>query len=234
MIAANQVTATFLDKHGLPSIRRVVRNPERWERIVTMAASLGGTLPGEPDAKSLEAFLKQQQESNPSHSADLSLAVIKLLGRGEYVVKLPGEDGVGHFGLAVQNYSHSTAPNRRYPDLITQRLLKAAFVGQTSPYSARDLQALALHCTEKEDDASKVERLVKKCAAATMLASRVGQQFEAVVSGVTADGAWLRLRHPPVDGKLVGPARHIDVGQRVRVRLVSVNPEKGFIDSELK
>jgi exoribonuclease-2 len=234
MIAANQVTATFLDKHGLSSIRRVVRNPERWERIVALAASLGGTLPGEPDAQSLETFLKQQQESNPAHFADLSLAVIKLLGRGEYEVKLPGRDGVGHFGLAVQNYSHSTAPNRRYPDLITQRLLKAAFAGKTSPYSAGDLEILARHCTEKEDDANKVERLVKKCAAATMLASRVGQQFEAVVSGVSADGAWVRLQHPPVDGKLLGPAGRVDVGQRVRVRLVSVNPEKGFIDFELK
>jgi len=233
MIAANQATAVFLDSQGLPSLRRVVKNPERWDRIVALAASFGTQLPGEPDAKSLEAFLKQQQRTNPAHFADLSLAVIKLLGRGEYVLKLPGQDAPGHFGLAVANYSHSTAPNRRYPDLVTQRLLKAAFAGKPAPYSVDDLTALGKHCTEKENDANKVERFVKKCAAAMLLSSRIGQRFDGVISGVTPDGTWVRLSHPPVEGKLVHYFKHLDVGHRVSVRLVATDPEKGFIDFEL-
>jgi len=233
MIAANQATAMFLDQMSLPSIRRVVRDPERWQRIVVLAASLGGNLPPEPDSKSLEAFLQEQQRLNPAHFSDLSLSVIKLLGRGEYVLKLAGDDAPGHFGLAVQNYSHSTAPNRRYPDLITQRMLKTAFNGKKSPYSPDDLQALAKHCTEREDAAVKVERFVKKCAAATILISRIGEKFDAIVSGINAKGAWVRLSHPPIEGKLVGSAAHLDVGHRVRVRLVSADPEQGFIDFEL-
>jgi VacB/RNase II family 3'-5' exoribonuclease len=233
MIASNQATAGFLDDKGFPSIRRVVQVPSRWERIVALAASLGGTLPGEPDGKALEEFLQSQLKSNPEHFADLSLAIIKLLGRGEYVVKMPGEVAPGHFGLAVHNYSHSTAPNRRYPDLITQRLLKAAISGKKNPYSPSDLVDLARHCTEKEDDANKVERFVRKCAAATLLASRIGQRFSAVVSGVSKDGTWVRLSSPPIEGKLADPPRHLDVGDNVRVRLISTNPEKGFIDFEL-
>jgi exoribonuclease-2 len=234
MIAANQATAGFLDQRGLPGIRRVVKNPERWDRIRTLAASLGGNLPPEPDAKSLEGFLQQQQRTNPSHFPELSLSIIKLLGRGEYVVKTPGEDAPGHFGLAVQNYSHSTAPNRRYADLLTQRLVKAALAQKNSPYSSEDLATLALRCTQKEDDANKVERFVKKCAAAAMLRSRIGQEFEAVVSGVNAHGIWVRLFHPPVEGMLRSTVGRLDVGHRVSVRLVSVNPEKGFIDFELR
>jgi exoribonuclease-2 len=164
----------------------------------------------------------------------LSLSVIKLLGRGEYMVKTPGGDAPGHFGLAVENYSHSTAPNRRYSDLLTQRLLKAVFAGKHAPYSAGELQALALRCTEKENDANKVERHVKKCAAAAMLRPRVGQEFDAIVSGINPSGMWVRLLHPPVEGKLTGDVRHLDVGNRVRVILQSVNPERGFIDFELR
>jgi VacB/RNase II family 3'-5' exoribonuclease len=234
MIAANEATAGFLDQHGLPSVRRVVKNPERWDRIRTLAASLGGSLSSEPDARSLEAFLQQQERTNAAHFPDLSLAIIKLLGRGEYVVKMPGGDAPGHFGLAVQNYSHSTAPNRRYADLLTQRLLKAALSRKNSPYSTEDLRALAARCTEKEDDANKVERFVKKCAAAVMLRSRVGQDFEAVVSGVNPQGTWVRIQHPPVEGKLSGSFKHLDVGHPVKVRLESVNPERGFIDFELR
>ena len=233
MIASNQATAGYLDEKGFPSIRRVVRVPARWDRIVALAASLGGDLPGEPDGKSLEDFLQVQQKADPAHFADLSLAIIKLLGRGEYVVKMPGDEAPGHFGLAVHNYSHSTAPNRRYPDLITQRLLKAATSGEKNPYSASELVDLARHCTEKEDDANKVERLVRKCAAATLLESRIGQKFSAVVSGVSRDGTWVRLSAPPVEGKLAGPPPHLDVGDRVHVRLISTNPERGFIDFEL-
>jgi exoribonuclease-2 len=233
MIASNQATAGFLDEKGFPSIRRVVQVPSRWERIVALAASLGASLPGEPDGKSLEEFLQAQLKSNPAHFADLSLAIIKLLGRGEYMVKMPGEVAPGHFGLAVHNYSHSTAPNRRYPDLITQRLLKAAIAGTKNPYSPSELVDLARHCTEKEDDANKVERFVRKCAAATLLASRIGQKFSAVVSGVSRDGTWVRLSSPPIEGKLSDPPRNLDVGDSVRVRLISTNPEKGFIDFEI-
>ena len=174
-----------------------------------------------------------QRQKSPDTFADLSLAIIKLLGRGEYLVKMPGEVAPGHFGLAVHNYSHSTAPNRRYPDLITQRLLKAAIDGKKNPYSASELADLARHCTEKEDDANKVERFVRKCAAATLLASRIGQRFSAVVSGVSKDGTWVRLSSPPIEGKLADPPRHLDVGDNVRVRLIATNPEKGFIDFEL-
>ena len=233
MIASNQATAGFLDTKKFPSIRRVVRVPARWDRIVALAASLGGNLPAEPDGRALEDFLQSQLKTSPAHFADLSLAIIKLLGRGEYVVKMPGDEAPGHFGLAVQNYSHSTAPNRRYPDLITQRLLKAAISGGKIPYSPSELDALAKHCTEKEDDANKVERFVRKCAAATLLMSRIGQKFSAVVSGVSRDGTWVRLSQPPVEGKLAGPPPHLDVGDRVKVQLISANPEKGFIDFEL-
>jgi exoribonuclease-2 len=234
MIAANQTTATFLEKRGLPSIRRVVKIPERWDRIRALAVTLGGNLSEEPDARSLEDFLQQQQRSNPSHFPELSLSVIKLLGRGEYMVKMPGGDAPGHFGLAVENYSHSTAPNRRYSDLLTQRLLKAAFAGKKAPYSGDELKDLAERCTEKENDANKVERLVKKCAAAAMLRPKVGQEFDAIVSGINASGMWVRLLHPPVEGKLITEAKHLDIGHRVRVRLQSVNPERGFIDFELR
>jgi exoribonuclease-2 len=233
MIAANQTTATFLEKRGLPGIRRVVKIPERWDRIRELAAALGGNLSPDPDARSLETFLQNQQRSNPAHFAELSLSIIKLLGRGEYMVKMPGGDAPGHFGLAVENYSHSTAPNRRYSDLLTQRLLKAAFAGKHAPYSEDELMELATRCTEKENDANKVERLVKKCAAAAMLRPRVGQEFDAVVSGINASGMWVRLLHPPVEGKLISEAKHLDIGHSVRVRLESVNPERGFIDFEL-
>jgi exoribonuclease II len=233
MVRANQVTSEFLDGHHSPSMRRVVREPKRWDRIVALASSLGTTLPPEPDVKSLEAFLKAQQKGNPSHFEELSFTVIKLLGRGEYILKSPGREAPGHFSLAVENYSHSTAPNRRYPDLVTQRLLKAVLAGKQSPYSNDDLQAIAKHCTDKEDDANKVERLVKKCAAAVLMGRRIGEVFEASVSGVTRDGTWVRLFHPPVEGKLEGKVPPLDVGHRVRVRLVATDPQRGFIDFEL-
>ena len=169
MVAANQVTASLLEQKNVPSIRRVVKDPERWDRIVTLASTLGGNLPSEPDAKSLEGFLKQQRRVNPDHFHDLSLSIIKLLGRGEYALKSPGNASPGHFGLAVQHYSHSTAPNRRYPDLLTQRLLKGALAGKSAVYGVGELESLAERCTQKEDDANKVERLVRKCIAATVM-----------------------------------------------------------------
>ncbi len=233
MIAANRATAKFLDDNDFPSFRRIVRIPQRWDRIVAIAAALGEELPGAPDAIRLEQFLQSRRIADPDHFADLSLAVIKLIGRGEYVVKFQGEEVPGHFCLAVNAYAHSTAPNRRFPDLITQRLVKAIQSRAQPPYSKTDLQALAMHCTERENAAGKVERFVKKCAAAVVLGKRIGETFEAVVSGINAAGAWVRLSHPPVEGKLLGDTRRLDVGHRLHVRLVSTNPERGFIDFEV-
>ena len=233
MIASNEVTAKFLDDHDVPSLRRVVKTPERWDRIVSLAASLGSHLPVQPDMKSLQQFLDTQRQDNPAHFADTSLAVVKLLGRGEYMARSPGDMTPGHFALAVNAYSHSTAPNRRFPDLITQRLVKAVLSRTAPPYSKEELNALAAHCTEREDAANKVERFVKKCAAAVLLRTRIGEVFNGVVSGVTDRGSWVRISHPQVEGKIVGRPRRVDVGDRVRVRLDSVDAEQGFIDFEL-
>jgi exoribonuclease-2 len=233
MVAANQVTASFLDQKNVPSIRRVVKDPERWDRIVTLASTLGGNLPSKPDAKSLEDFLKQQRRDNPDHFHDLSLSIIKLLGRGEYVVNSPEKESPGHFGLAVQHYSHSTAPNRRYPDLVTQRLLKGALAGNGAVYAVGALESLAERCTQKEDDANKVERLVRKCMAAVVMTSHIGKKFKAIVTGASDKGTWVRVSAPPVEGKLEGAVRHLDVGDRVEVELRSVDPYRGFIDFQL-
>jgi exoribonuclease-2 len=230
MIAANGVTARFLSSKGFPSIRRVVRTPKRWERIVEIAAEHGGKLPDDPDAKALDDFLTQAKASDPLRFPDLSLAVIKLLGAGEYMAEIPGDAGPGHFGLAVKDYAHSTAPNRRYTDLITQRLLKAAIAGTPSPYSQDELGVLAAHCTEEEDAANKVERQVGKSAAALLLESRIGEQFDALVTGASPKGTWARLLKLPVEGRLVQGFEGIDVGDRIRVQLVSVDVERGYID----
>jgi VacB/RNase II family 3'-5' exoribonuclease len=230
MIAANGVTARFLDAKGFPSLRRVLRSPERWAKIVELAASLGETLQAEPSNETLEAFLLKRRTLEPKHFADLSLSVVKLLGRGEYVLDLPGKQAVGHFGLALKDYTHSTAPNRRFPDLITQRLLKAALAGSPLPYSSDELNTLAVHCTEQEDNATKVERRVRKSAAALLLSSRVGQHFDAIVTGASVKGTWVRIGHPAAEGKLVSGAHGLDVGDRVRVELVDTDFERGFID----
>lgn len=230
MIAANGVVARFLAGKKLPSLRRVVRVPERWDRIVELAAQKGFSLPNAPDSAALNAFLAQARDKDPAHFPDLSLSVIKLLGSGEYVVEIPGEDAPGHFGLAVRDYSHSTAPNRRYPDLITGRLVKAALAGKGSPYSRDELQALAQHCTQKEDDVKKVERQVDKSAAALLLSSQIGAQFDAIVTGASAKGTFVRVTAPPVEGKLVGGFQGVDVGDKIRVQLVDVDVQRGFID----
>ncbi len=230
MIAANGVTARYLTAKGLPSIRRVVRTPKRWDRIVELAAEHGTRLPAIPDAKALEDFLTSQKAAEPVTFPDLSLAVIKLLGPGEYVAELPGDQTDGHFGLAVKDYTHSTAPNRRFTDLITQRLLKAALTGGAAPYSMDELTALAAHCTEEEDTINKVERQVGKSAAALLLESRIGEQFDALVTGAAPKGTWARLLALPVEGKVVQGFQGLDVGQRIRVQLVSVDVERGFID----
>ena len=230
MVFANGATARFLESRRVPSIRRVVRTPKRWDRIVAVAAALGTRLPDEPDARALQQFLNASRAADPVRFPDLSLTVIKLMGSGEYAVERPGEDGPGHFGLAVHDYAHSTAPNRRYPDLITQRLVKASLAGQPMPYTVDELDALAAHCTAKEDDAAKVARLVHKAAAALLLAGRVGDEFDGVVTGASEKGTWVRIFKPPVEGRVVEGFAGVDVGDRVRVRLIRTDPERGYID----
>jgi exoribonuclease-2 len=230
MIAANGVTARYLSSKKSPSVRRVVRTPKRWDRIVEIAQARGFKLPDDPDSKALEEFLTKQKAADPLRFPDLSLSVIKLLGPGEYIAELPGDPVPGHFGLAVRDYTHSTAPNRRYTDLITQRLLKAVLEGKSSPYSKDELDSLAEHCTEEEDAANKVERQVGTSAAALLLESRVGQQFDTLVTGASAKGTWVRLLNMPVEGRLSQGFGGLDVGDRVRVQLMSVDVERGYID----
>lgn len=230
MIAANGVTARYLSSRKFPSIRRVVRTPKRWDRIVEIARDRQFILPANPDSKALEEFLTKQKAADPLGFPDLSLAVIKLLGTGEYIAEFINSQALGHFGLAVKDYAHSTAPNRRYPDLITQRLLKAAIEGKSSPYSIDELSVLAKHFTEEEDTANKVERQVAKSAAALLLESRIGEQFDAIVTGASEKGTWARLLNVPVEGKVVHGFEGLDVGDRIRVQLVSTDVERGYID----
>lgn len=230
MIAANGVTARFLSSKNFPSIRRVVRTPKRWERIVEIAKNHGTELPVNPDSSALEQFLVKEQAADPLRFSDLSLAVIKLLGAGEYLAELPEGDVPGHFGLAVKDYSHSTAPNRRFPDLVTQRLLKAAIEGKSSPYSKDELNVLATHCTEAEDAANKVERQVEKSAAALLLESRIDEEFDSITTGASEKGTWVRILTIPIEGKLVNGFEGVDIGDRIRVRLIHVDVEMGYID----
>ena len=232
MIASNQAMAAFLEARRFPVVRRIVRIPQRWDRIVDLARGAGDALPDTPDARALNAFLVRRAAADPLRFPDLSLAVVKLLGRGEYVIALPGEAASGHFALAVEGYTHSTAPNRRYPDLITQRLVGAALAGGPVPYAPDQLTALATHCTHKEEDAQKVERTMRKVAAACMLEGRIGAEFDGVVTGASEKGTWARVFDPPVEGRIVQGERGLDVGDRVRVRLVGVRVERGFIDFE--
>jgi VacB/RNase II family 3'-5' exoribonuclease len=230
MIAVNGVTARYLDAKKFPSLRRVLRSPERWERIVEIAREAGGSLPAAPDAAALEAFLQERRAADPLRFPDLSLTIVKLMGSGEYAVDLPGASPAGHFGLAVRDYAHSTAPNRRYPDVITQRLVKAALAGAPCPYSLAELGSLAAHCTEQEDDATKIERQVRKSAAALLLEGRLGQRFDGIVTGASEKGTWVRVFSPPVEGKVTQGAAGLDVGDRVSVRLTGADVERGFID----
>jgi exoribonuclease-2 len=230
MIAANGVVARFLAGKRFPVLRRVVHEPERWQRIVDLADAHGYVLPGEPDAPSLNAFLAERRAADPERFPDLSLAIVKLLGSGEYEATQPGEPIEGHFGLAVTQYAHSTAPNRRYPDLITQRLVKAALDGARCPYSGEQLVELAAHCTHQEDQAQKVERRVRKSAAACFLVERIGEESDGFVTGASPKGTWVRTVDPPVEGRVVHGAGDLDVGDAVRVRLVDADPERGFID----
>lgn len=230
MIAANGVTAKYLTHKGSPSLRRVLRSPERWDRIVGLAATLGDRLPPEASCEALAAFLAKRRSEDAARFPEVSLSVVKLLGRGEYVVALPGQKSEGHFGLAVSDYTHSTAPNRRFPDLVTQRLLKAAIASERPPYEHQELMALAKHCTDQETNAAKVERQVMKSAAALLLASRHGQQFDGTVTGASDKGTWVRIRHPSAEGRLVKGMQGLDVGDAVRVELVHTDVERGFVD----
>jgi VacB/RNase II family 3'-5' exoribonuclease len=230
MVSANGVVARYLEKKGFPSLRRVLRSPERWSRIVDLARALDERLPSEPDARALAEFLLRRRDADPTRFGDLSLSIVKLLGRGEYVLEIPGERAPGHFGLAVTNYTHSTAPNRRFPDVIEQRVLKAALSGGEKPYAVDALRELARHCTEQEANADRVERQVRKSAAALLLQSRVGERFDAIVTGATEKGTWVRVLHPAVEGKVERGSKGLDVGDRVRVELLSTDVERGFID----
>lgn len=232
MIATNTCTAQFLAQHGGSALRRVVRSPERWLRIVEVASKYGESLPKTPDSRALEGFLARQRKADPLRFPDLSLVIIKLMGSGEYVVEHPHGEPIGHFGLAVRDYTHSTAPNRRYPDLVSLRMVKALLQSERSPYGAAELELLAEHCTQQEDAAQKVERSVRKSEAALYLQGLVGRKFDAVVTGVTDRAMWVRIFSPPAEGMLVGGGTHLDVGHKLRVKLVDTNVERGFIDFE--
>jgi exoribonuclease-2 len=228
MIAANGVVARMLEK--VSSLRRIVKKPERWDRIVQLAATHGEKLPPEPDSKALNELLIRRKAADPDHFADLSLTVIKLLGPGEYVLERPGEPSTGHFGLAVQDYTHSTAPNRRFPDVVTQRLIKAMLAGQPNPYSDSELTAIAANCTQKEDAARKVEREMSKRLAAVAMQNRIGTTFDAIVTGATPKGTFVRIMQPHVEGLLAQGAQGLDVGDKLRVKLIRTDVQHGFID----
>jgi len=236
MIAANVAMAQFLEAKGVPCLRRVVRTPKYWPRIVEVARDLGEELPAQPDSRALAGFLARRKTADPQHFPDLSLSIVKLLGPGEYTVEIPGaatsKEPSGHFGLAVQDYTHSTAPNRRYADLVTQRLVKAAIAKVAPPYSTAELETIAAHCTEGEDAARKVERKMRKVGAALLLANRIGEVFDAIVTGVTPKGTFARIIKPPVDGRVMRGERGLRVGEKVRVKLLSTDPARGFIDFE--
>jgi exoribonuclease-2 len=230
MIASNGIAARFMDAKSRPALRRVVRSPERWAKIVEVAARLGVLLPGQPSARALESFLVKQRVADPLRFPDLSLVVIKLMGAGEYVAELPGDAHTGHFGLSVKDYTHATAPNRRFSDLVTQRLLKAALADLPSPYGIDDLSAIAGHCTAQESAIAKVERQVHKSAAVLLLENRVGESFDGVVTGAADKGTWVRLLEPPVEGRIVQGLVGLRVGDKVRVNLQSTNFERGYLD----
>jgi exoribonuclease-2 len=230
MVATNFAIATFLESRGFPSIQRVVRTPERWPRIAALAAEQGTQLPTVPDAVALAEFLARRRRDDSEHFADLSLAIVKLIGAAEYVVIAKGKETEGHFGLAVHDYTHATAPNRRYPDLVTQRLLKAAVAGAPPPYSVDKLEEIVARCNDRAKAARKIERLMRKVVAATFLSGRIGETFDALVTGVSPKGTYVRVNNPPVEGRVVRGEAGLDVGQKVCVRLIGTNPERGFID----
>jgi VacB/RNase II family 3'-5' exoribonuclease len=230
MIAVNGATARFLERRMSSSIRRIVHSPSRWPRIVELAATFGATLPEQPNVRALGAFVADRRRADPEDFPELSLTIVKLLGAGEYVLQRAADPDLGHFGLAVEDYMHSTAPNRRFPDLVTQRLLKAAAAGKPASYSDDELGAIAVRCTERENAARKVERQMRKIVAATLLADRVGDKFKAIVTGASRKGTYVRLMRPPAEGRVVVGERGLDVGDRVEVKLVATDPDRGYVD----
>jgi exoribonuclease-2 len=230
MIASNVAIAKFLEARGRSGIRRVVREPERWSRIVELASRYGDSLPAQPDSLALARFLIERRKADPDRFPDLSLSIVKLLGPGIYALDLPGKDPGGHFGLATHDYSHATAPNRRYADLVTQRLVKAALANTPAPYTNDELTAVAARCTEREDAENKVERNVRKIVAALILQDRIGQSFDGIVTGANQKGTFVRTVHPPAEGMVVSNHEGFDVGDKVRVKLVAADPAKGYID----
>lgn len=232
MIAGNIAVSVFLEGKKVPSIRRVVKTPEKWPRIVEVAAGYGEKLPATPSAKELASFLFRRKKADPERFADLSLTIVKLLGRGEYVVAVPGQVDIGHFALAVHNYTHSTAPNRRYPDLVMQRLLKSIMSGAPSPYSLNQLNDIAIQCTKQEDAANKVERTMRKVAAAVLLSKHIGESFDGIVTGVKPDATYARIFKPPVEGRVIAGEKGLSIGDKVSLRLISTDPERAFIDFE--
>ena len=230
MLATNGCNARFLTAHGGASLRRVVRSPERWLRIVEVAKKYGEALPAAPDAQALAGFLAHRRVADPLRFADLSLVIVKLMGSGEYVVQEAGAPAIGHFGLTARDYVHSTAPNRRFPDLVTSRLLKAALAGSPPPYSSAELTEIALHCTRQENAAQKVEREMRKSEVALLLQARIGEDFDGIVTGSTQQGVWVRTFSPPAEGKLAAGANGLQVGDKLRLRLLSTDVERGFID----
>jgi VacB/RNase II family 3'-5' exoribonuclease len=230
MVAANEAIARTFEEKNISSIRRVVSKPARWERIVELARRAGTALPAEPDVKALNEFLLKRKQEDPEHYADLSLSVIKLLGPGEYKLQRPGDDDGGHFSLAAHDYTHSTAPNRRFADVVTQRILKAPWVTAGAPYTDDELNAIAAHCTEREDAARKVERTMQKRIAAVAMAGKVGQTFLAIATGVSEKGTFVRVLDPPMEGRLMQGTDGVDVGDKLEVRLTRTDPGRGFID----
>ena len=230
MVAANVEMAEFLENHGSLSLRRVVRTPEHWNGIVKIAAEYGEQLPDKPDQPALAAFLEKRRNADPDHFPDLSLSIIKLIGSGEYVVQRQGEDAGGHFGLAVQDYAHSTAPNRRFTDIVVQRLVKAIIAGKPAPYTGDELDQIADHANTQEKAARKVERKMRKIVAASVMKRHVGESFDAIVTGVSDKGTYARILRPPVDGRVVRGEHGLNIGEKVRVKLIDADPNNGFID----
>ncbi len=232
MIAANETMVNFLEKSGVPVIQRVVRTPKNWAGIMDAASACAEILPSEPDSKALSKFLMRRKEADPEHFPDLSLTIVKLLGPGEYMSLEPGKSSSGHFGLAIMDYTHATAPNRRYVDVIIQRLLKAVLARKACPYTLKELSELSAQCTDRDQAAKKVERFMHKAVAAILLADRIGEFFEAIVIGASEKGNYVRIISPPVEGRVIRGEEGMAVGQKVRVRLVSMDPYKGYIDFE--
>ncbi len=230
MICVNSIVSKFLVKNKYPSIRRVITEPKRWDRIIALASDWGTILPDAPNSKALDEFLLKVKSTDPDNFPEVSLSVIKLLGSGEYVVEQMGEEKIEHFGLAVHEYTHSTAPNRRYPDLITQRLLKKAIKGEPASYQFEDIKEIAIHCTKMENIVKKIERQVEKSASAMLIQSRIGESFNGVITGASEKGTWVRVFNPPIEGRLIFGYQKMDVGDKIHVELINVNVEQGFID----